>query len=86
MYEGKACEVSLTATMTMSFIRELFENVLKATALLDAHDSLTDKIAAKLPRLLPFRKSKTGSLLEYYEDYGNTDGLKFIYNGQELDI
>ncbi|MBQ8409460.1 MAG: glycoside hydrolase family 95 protein [Clostridia bacterium] len=69
MYEGKACEVSLTSTMSISFIRELFENIIKATDILDVHDALTAEITEKLPRLLPFRTSATGSLLEYYEDH-----------------
>lgn len=68
-YVGKEeCSVSQTSTMTMSIIKELFGNCIKASEILgESCDTIKD-IAEKLPRLLPFKVGSKGDLLEWYND------------------
>ena len=68
IYEKDDCSVSLTTTMTMSIIRELFDNTLKAAAILRQRDETIERIREALPRLLPFRIGKDGRLLEWYDE------------------
>jgi alpha-L-fucosidase 2 len=69
-HEGQESSVSYTSTMTMSIIRELFENILKSARVLGIEDGFVAEIREKTPRLLPFRRGHRGDLLEYYEDHG----------------
>ncbi len=68
-YVGKdECSVSQTSTMTMSIIKELFGNCLKASEILgESCDTIKD-IADKLPKLLPFKVGSKGDLLEWYNE------------------
>ena len=73
IYRGGRCEVSLTSAMTMSIIREVFENTLaSAKALGDENEELTE-IRAALPRLLPLRTGGDGRLLEWYDERRETE-------------
>lgn len=62
------CAVSLTSTMTMSIIRELFTNTLKASAILRVNDETVSKIRTALPKLLPLKIGADGRLLEWYAE------------------
>ena len=65
--DGK-CSVSLTTTMTMSIIRELFENTVKAAGILGIEDGETEKIKEATERLLPIRIGSDGRILEWYDE------------------
>ncbi len=62
------CSVSQTTYMTMEIVRDLFENTIKAYAVLGESNELCEKIKSALGKLLPFKISKTGGLYEWYED------------------
>lgn len=67
-YGKEACSVSQTSTMSMSIIKELFIDCLKASDLLGEKDSIIDEIREKLPKLLPFKVGSKGDLLEWYNE------------------
>lgn len=68
-YVGKEeCSVSQTSTMTMSIIKELFGNCIKASKILDESCDTINDIADKLPKLLPFKVGSKGDLLEWYNE------------------
>ena len=54
--------------MTMSVIKELFENTLNAAAALCDENGDVKAIRAALPRLLPFKTGSDGRLLEWYDE------------------
>ena len=66
--DGGACSVSVTTAMTMSIIKELFENTLNAAAALCDENGDVKAIRAALPRLLPFKTGSDGRLLEWYDE------------------
>ena len=68
-YYGKEhCSVSQTSTMSLSIIKELFGNCIKASEILGETCSVIDEIKDKLPRMLPFMVGAKGDLLEWYKD------------------
>ncbi len=67
-YGKEACSVSQTSTMSMSIIKELFIDCLKASDLLGEKDSIIDKIREKVPKLLPLKVGSKGDLLEWYNE------------------
>ncbi|MBQ2774397.1 MAG: glycoside hydrolase family 95 protein [Clostridia bacterium] len=69
LYNGEDCAVSQTSTMTMSIIRELFENCIKACDILDADKEFADVLKGKLDKMLPFKVGSKGQLLEWYDEY-----------------
>ena len=58
MINGRQCAVSQTTTMTMSIIRELFENCVKASEILGEDGEFAKALKDKLGRLLPFKIGK----------------------------
>ncbi len=73
LHRGGECAVDVTTTMTMSIIRELFENVLKAASILKISSDVTEEAAAALPRLLPLRIGSDGRLLEWYGEHRDAE-------------
>ena len=67
-YGKEECSVSQTSTMSLSIIKELFGNCLKASAILGETCSVIDEINEKLPEILPFMVGAKGDLLEWYKD------------------
>jgi len=68
-YQGKACSVSQTSTMSMSIIKDLFLNLMSASEILsDSDNPEIAEIKEKFPRLLPFKIGSKGDLLEWYNE------------------
>lgn len=67
--DGEECSVSETTCMTMSIIRELFENTLKSAEILKCNNETISRIKQALPKLLPIRIDSTGRIMEWYEEY-----------------
>lgn len=67
-FKGKPVSVSQTTTMSMTIIKELFSNILKAANRLNIEDETVKEIKKKLPLLLPFKIGSEGQLLEWYND------------------
>lgn len=63
-----AVAVSETSTMTMSIIRQVFENCIKASLVLDEDGDFRAELCEKLERLLPFKIGSKGQLLEWYKE------------------
>ena len=70
---GKSTSVSETTTMTMSIIKELFENTESAAEKLSYCDEFTKELSAKFQKLLPFRLGSRGQILEWYTDGKETE-------------
>ena len=71
--DGTACALSKTTAMTQSIVRDVFEIVGKASALLGIADDLTQRIAEKLPQLKPLGIGSDGELLEWDENYPESE-------------
>ena len=67
------CAISMGSTMDMAIIRELFTNVLDASAILDDRDELVERIAEALPKLLPPRIGQHGQLQEWFRDWDDPE-------------
>lgn len=66
---GNICAVAVTSAMTMSIIRELFSECLKAADITGMEDdAFLKRIRSALPRLLPLRIGKKGDIIEWYKD------------------
>ena len=68
LYRGGTCELSLTTTMTMSIIRELFENVTAAAQMLNIQLDVVSEVSSALPKLLPIRIGRDGRIMEWYDE------------------
>ena len=73
IHRGVRCQVSLTTTMTMSIIREVFENTLTSADALGIKDDILEEIRSALPRLLPYRIGSDGRLLEWYNEHKDAE-------------
>lgn len=68
LIDGVPSSVSETTTMTMSIVKEVLSNAVKAAELLGESDEDTECAKAALPRLLPFKTGSRGELLEWYKE------------------
>jgi len=66
--DGKFCAVSQTTTMTMSIVREVFDNLIKSCEILDIDDDFLKEVTEKRAKLLPFKIGSQGQLLEWYNE------------------
>lgn len=60
-------------TMDNQLLRDLFSQCLKAAAVLEVEDSLNDRIAAMLEKIMPDRIAEDGYLMEWPLDYEEQD-------------
>jgi alpha-L-fucosidase 2 len=67
-FQGKNCSVSQTSTMTMSIIKDLFLNCIRAATILNEDTAFANDLAKTSETLLPFRIGSKGQLLEWYEE------------------
>ncbi|MBO5859105.1 MAG: glycoside hydrolase family 95 protein [Clostridia bacterium] len=72
-YEGKHCSVGKYSTMSMSITRELFENCVKACEILGTDTEFAATLKETLPRLAGFKLGSEGQLLEFDDDYPETE-------------
>ena len=68
LIDGVAMSLSETTTMTMSLVKEIFANTIKAADLLGENDEDIEAMRKALPRLLPFKIGSRGELLEWYKE------------------
>ena len=88
---GETCSIAMGTTMDMSLARELFSNCIEAANLLSVEDDFTLELQSALPRLLPFRIGRFGQLLEYSEEFEESEPghrhlshLFSVYPGAQL--
>lgn len=73
--DGTKSEVSVATTMDMSIIRDLFSNVIEASAILETDAGLRQKLVDVRSKLYPFKIGKKGNLQEWYKDFDDVDPL-----------
>ncbi len=67
--QGTRVAVSMGSTMDMAFVKELFQNCIKASAILNIDAGFRNKLQTILPQLLPFQIGSQGQLQEWSEDF-----------------
>jgi len=68
---GKRVAVSTGTTLDMALIKELFQNCIKASTILNTDAPFRKELETTLPKLLPFQIGKSGELLEFSEDWSD---------------
>jgi alpha-L-fucosidase 2 len=69
LFHGEHHAISAGATCDMIMTKYLFAVVIKASEILDLHDSLVDEIKTAVDKLPPFRIGKNGQLMEWNQDF-----------------
>lgn len=70
---GREQGVSVATTMDMSIIRDLFRNVMEASAELGIDQSFSDTLKQAYSQLYPLQIGKKGQLLEWSKDFEEAD-------------
>jgi alpha-L-fucosidase 2 len=70
---GKTQGVSVATTMDMAIIRDLFNNLIDASNTLKIDKTFRDSLISKRNHLYPYKIGKQGQLLEWSEDFEETD-------------
>ena len=70
---GREQSVSVGTTMDLSIIRDLFASVRQASATLGVDAPLRDSLRAATARLLPLQIGSKGQLLEWSQEFAETD-------------
>jgi alpha-L-fucosidase 2 len=71
--DGSLCSISMGPSMDQEIVWDLFTNVLEAASALGIRDELTRRVAAALERLAWPGMGSDGRLLEWCEDFGETE-------------
>ena len=71
--DGKAWAVGKGATADLALIRNLFENVIDASAELGIDKDFREKITDAKSRMLPYQIGKQGNLQEWIRDYKESE-------------
>jgi len=71
--DGKNWAVSAGATMDLALIRNLLENTIEATTVLNTDAALRNKMTTALAQMLPYQIGKKGNLQEWAQDYEEPD-------------
>jgi alpha-L-fucosidase 2 len=89
--DKKSTGISMSSTMDMSIIRDLFSNTLLAAGILKMDTGFCDSIIEKQKKLYPFQVGKKGNLQEWYRDYADVEPhhrhvshLYGLYPGYEI--
>ena len=70
---GAQAAVSLSTSMDMALIRDLFTNVMDAGDVLGMDRAFLDRLREALSRLRPYRIGSKGQLLEWFEEFGDPE-------------
>ncbi len=71
--DGKAYSVVAGSTMDLAIIRDLFGNVIEASEILGVDSKLRKRLQSRTSRLCPYQIGSQGQLLEWDEEYPETD-------------
>ncbi|WEG11736.1 glycoside hydrolase family 95 protein [Pullulanibacillus sp. KACC 23026] len=66
---GEPAAVSMSSTMDIAIMRELFTHCIEASNLLDIDHELRSELESARDRLLPFQIGKEGQLQEWFKDF-----------------
>jgi len=71
--EKRSTGLSIATTMDMGIIRDLFENLVNASELLNIDSTFRDTILMATRKLYPFGIGSQGQLQEWYKDFKDVD-------------
>ncbi|MCI8798269.1 MAG: glycoside hydrolase family 95 protein [Lachnospiraceae bacterium] len=90
--EGLHWAVTASTAMTMSIIREVFEECIRAAVILGKEDALTEELTDKLPHLKPLQIGRDGRILEWNEELDEVEiqhrhisHMYALYPGDQID-
>ncbi|MEO3407851.1 glycoside hydrolase family 95 protein [Mucilaginibacter sp. CAU 1740] len=90
---GKTGEVSVSTTMDMGIIRDLFDNLVAASKILGVDADFRNRLIAKKSKLIPYQIGSKGQLQEWYKDQESPDPhhrhvshLYSVYPANEISI
>lgn len=73
-YDGdKKAAISISSTMDMSIIRDLFNNIIAAASVLKTGKSFCDTLKNRMEKFYPFQIGSKGQLQEWYKDFQDVD-------------
>ncbi|WP_052354153.1 glycoside hydrolase family 95 protein [Flectobacillus major] len=72
-YQGKELGISVGTAMDLGITREVLSNCYEASKILNTDPEFSKKLASILPQLQPFRVNAKGNLMEWSEDFEETD-------------
>ncbi len=73
-YDGdKKAAMSISSTMDMGIIRDLFNNIITAATLLNTDKAFCDTLKNRLVSFYPFQIGSKGQLQEWYKDFADVD-------------
>lgn len=70
---NKRGQVSVATTMDMAIIRDLFTNVIEASAALNTDPDFRQRVSDVRAKLFPFKVGKRGNLQEWSQDFDDVD-------------
>ncbi|MDV4150368.1 glycoside hydrolase family 95 protein [Clostridium sp. AL.422] len=89
--EGRKCAPSKSSTMDISIIRDLFNNVIKASEELDIDIEFREEVKSALEKLPKYKRNKFGGIQEWYKDFEEKEPghrhishLFGLYPGKEI--
>ncbi|MCD8287986.1 MAG: glycoside hydrolase family 95 protein [Porphyromonadaceae bacterium] len=71
--DGKEVALTMGSTMDMSIIRDLFSHLIEASTVLGIDSAFRDTLEQACNRLYPLRIGSHGEILEWYDEYEETD-------------
>lgn len=66
-------DISISSTMDMGIIRDLFNNIITAATILKTDRAFCDTLKARMQLFYPFQVGSKGQLQEWYKDFADTD-------------
>jgi alpha-L-fucosidase 2 len=73
-YDGdKQAAISISSTMDIGIVRDLFNNIIAAQKVLNYDKLFTDSLKDRLSKFYPFQIGSKGNLQEWYKDFADVD-------------
>ncbi|MES2880669.1 MAG: glycoside hydrolase family 95 protein, partial [Bacteroidota bacterium] len=69
----KKAAISISSTMDMAIIRDLFNNIITASQLLTKDAAFADTVKSRMEKFYPFQIGSRGQLQEWYKDFKEVD-------------
>lgn len=93
MIDGKPYALAKRSTISQSIVKELFENIIKASKILHTDYDFADELLEMLPKLDPYAIGSDGRLVEWDREYDEEDihhrhisHLYSLYPGHSISV
>ena len=90
---GKVADVSISTTMDIGIIKDLFDNLIQASRILGIDAAFRDTLITKKSKLIPYQIGSKGQLQEWFKDYESPDPhhrhvshLYSVYPANEISV